>query len=559
MAAEQFNWDDHPIASKEVKPEEFDWNQHPIAGATQEAPKSSALGAAGIGAQNSLLFGLRPVVGGIAGSIGSGIGTYLGARNRGEDVGSSIGQAFDEAKSSYEPSRKEAYEEQENASSEHPVAYGAGSLGGAIATAPLIPAKGLKGAAALGAGMGAAESVSSGKTDASDVVKSGLIGAGTGLVLHKGMEKLGGSVTKGLKNSADSAQEFADAMAMKTSGGMLKDFRLENDKVSKGVDSLGKFALDNGIVQAGDKVQDVAEKSTAFRKKAGDALSSIYSKANKAIEDNAASLAKDVTPGETKLLTSGGMSVPEKLTEKGFNPSVDKPEILKRVKESLGNKEGKAAAVSKVEAYLDQLVEDHGDNLLDPKTANDIKSSIDQSINYARNPLNPDPVKEQAFKELRTYVNEKILDHIDDIGKKIGDPELASKLKEANKNYGFSKSLERMSGDRVARNEANRMFGLTDTIAGGAGMAAGAATHGTPGALVGLGAGLVNKLGRTYGPGIIASGANKAAPILEKTAVPLGNAIENNPGLLRAVRKGLIQNGTKSSQGLTNYFGGDQK
>jgi hypothetical protein len=109
-----------------------------------------------------------------------------------------------------------------------------------------------------------------------------------------------------------------------------------------------------------------------------------------------------------------------------------------------------------------------------------------------------------------------------------------------------------MAKDRVSREEANRAFGLTDTIAGGAGSAAGAMMgHDNKersefGGLGFLGGMVANKLGRKYGPGIQASMASKAVPALQYTARPIGKAGEAlyNPGVAAraATETGLLNN-----------------
>lgn len=117
-------------------------------------------------------------------------------------------------------------------------------------------------------------------------------------------------------------------------------------------------------------------------------------------------------------------------------------------------------------------------NPMSPRGANDIKSALDEAINYSRNPLTKEPAAETAYSAARTKINQKNLDAIES----LGGGELADQLRGANKEYGLSKQVSQLAQDRVNRNDANRMFGLTDMIAGGAALGYGAKTDDWEGA-----------------------------------------------------------------------------
>jgi hypothetical protein len=453
-------------------------------------------------------------------------------------------------------------------SERNPEAATIGKIGGTISGGFMAPeAPVLKGAglmksigrgAIIGTGYGAAQnpgdvpgelSPLQAEERAKNAGKGALIGAGMGAassVAQKGISAL--------RNSADAAQEVANTQAVRASGGMLKDFRKMNARNQ--VDDIGQFALDNKIVEAGDSVHDVAEKANDFRKQSGDNLSKIYSEAQSAAEQNKAANAMEVNPNAPKQIGTAQVDA----NVRGFNPSRDSDEILKSVQDEMGDSPKAASALNEAKAYMEQLKSKYGDNILDPKVANNIKTELDKEINYNRNPLTKDPAKEQAYSQMRDYINKAVQNHVDDLGNATGNPELANQLKQANKDYGYARQLQNMAQDRVSRETANRMFGLTDTIAAGAGGIAGLAEgaamgHPIEGGIVGLGAGLVNKAARTYGPSVLAGAANAAAPILEKTAVPLGNALSKIPaqGLEKAAIQGATNN-YKSSGGYQKWY-----
>jgi hypothetical protein len=349
------------------------------------------------------------------------------------------------------------------------------------------------------------EEQTSGLDHALETAGEGAMGA-TGEMGGQIAGKLIGKAGQALANSGKSLKAVANKQAFRAAGPMLKDVRAMG--AAGKIDEIGQFALDNGIVKAGDNVESVAQKANEFRKMTGERLSNIY---DKAIE---------------------GLPAAEAESARGFNPARDKSEILSTLKKELGDSPSKGQILKNAENYLDQLIEDYGSKTLDPRKANNIKSALDKEINYSRNPLSPDPVKEQAYSFLREHINDSVLAHIKDIGEASGNPELAQALIKENKNYGLARNLQKIAEDRASRETANRMLGLTDTISGvgglGLGHAAGAAMgHGNVGAAIGAAGGAVgNKLARTYGPGVMAGAANAASKTLApKILEPVGRGI----------------------------------
>lgn len=383
---------------------------------------------------------------------------------------------------------------------------GAGAQALAVPMPSALEAGGIASGIAKGAGVGAAYGALSNPGDEKGIIdplqtsarisnaeKGALIGGVAGGVTQ--------GVAKGIKAVASAPQGLesaANAQAIKASGAMLKDFRaLEgNDRTQ----ALGSFALDKGIVQAGDTVQDVAQKAEAVRQDAGTRLDKIYGDAQTQIDKQGGSIS-------------------------GFNPTQDKSTILSQVKDSLGNAVGKKAALNQVSDYLDQLIEDHGDQILSPKTANDIEGEVSQKIKWARNPQNPEPTTESAFKELRSVISDKVDNQIQALGEQSGNPQIADQLAAANRDYGFSKQLGDMANDKINRILTNNRWTLTDRIAGGAGGVAGGMVGGMygndwrsegAGTLIGgLGGALANHLGGQYGNAALAAGLNAASRVAE--------------------------------------------
>jgi hypothetical protein len=165
-------------------------------------------------------------------------------------------------------------------------------------------------------------------------------------------------------------------------------------------------------------------------------------------------------------------------------------------------------------------------NPMDLRKTNDIKGHIDDTIRYSRNPLAPEPATETAFRAARRKLSGIVDEGMDAVG---GDP-LLKELKAANKDYGQAAQLNDIAVDRVNRERAHKMFGLTDTIAGGAGIAYGATTDDWTGAL-GVVAG--KKLVEKYGTAMLASTANKVSKMLLQ-GQPMQKLAQTNPAAFRA-------------------------
>jgi hypothetical protein len=157
-------------------------------------------------------------------------------------------------------------------------------------------------------------------------------------------------------------------------------------------------------------------------------------------------------------------------------------------------------------------------NPMSPRETNDIKSSLDAAINYTRNPLAKEPAAEIAYSAARNKINEKNLQFLDSLGTE-GD-----QLRVANQEYGMSKQLGNYAKDRLKREDSHKMFGLTDTIAGGAAATYGAVTGDWENAVKGM---LAKKVVEKYGTSALAVGSDALA----KRAEAIMRFIDSSPAL----------------------------
>lgn len=420
----------------------------------------------------------------------------------------------------------------ENQESQNPksalVGKGAG-IAASMAT-PMPFAKigtGIIGGVAKGAAIGGGYGAFSNPGDTEGVVSPNLQGKERLANAERGMLTgglIGGgsaAASKGigmLANASKGAKKLANDQALSAMGSTVGDMRAL-DHTGK-LDNIGTYALEKGIIEAGDSVKEIAQKSEQHLKNSGQVLGHLYDKA--------------VLASEAKPDASA----------RGFNPVKDKQSILNTIKSRLGNSTDKAQAIKNVENYLDQLKLDHGDKILDPFEANDIKSKIDQKIKWEAGPATSEKATQQAFRELRAHVANAVDNHIEDLGKAVGDESLTKTLREANKDYSYAKTINDISRDRLFRNQSNQALGLKDAIVGAGGSAAAAALSHDPLTSIAVGAASAgaNKAMRTYGSSSLASGANMASTPL-KAVEPIGKAAD---AIFRpnVISRGLIQNKT---------------
>lgn len=382
----------------------------------------------------------------------------------------------------YVEARDSYNKRQESLAKENPKSFMTGQVAGTIASA--IPAAGAGAAAGTGRAAMAARGLQAAKAgtiygatqntqetegqlgglDIPQRIENAGTGMATGILASYGGEALGAGARYGgqklsqAKNAVgEKLKDLAETQAFKATGAMLKDFR--NSDAKGEINEIGRYLLDKGILKVGDSVDDIAAKTLQYKKEAGQLLDKVYSDADSAIKNS--------------------------IREKSFDPIRDKERILKAAKEELGDTVGATGAIEKLSNYIDDVAKNNIDDAMasadtlpinnptmSPRRTNDIKGAVDEQINYARNPLSKEPASEKAFTGARRELNKIVSESIDE----LGGEQATKALKDANKQYGLAAKTNRISQDRVNREAANKMFGLTDTIVGGASAGYGAVT-----------------------------------------------------------------------------------
>lgn len=434
--------------------------------------------------------------------------------------------SWDIVKEAYEKGRNHERETLKQDSIDNPSVSNLSEFAGGIASPLNGLTKGMglaKAGAVYGgvAGAGSSESEDM-KGVLEDAAFGTAIGGAGGKVLGKIGEKVAPVLSKATNAVGQRLETLADSAGFKASGAMLKDFRVANDRGK--VNELGRFMHDNKMVSLGDTVDDVAAKAATKVSESGAKLDRIYTEAKEKFGKAA-----------------------EKV---GFNPIRDRREIIDAAKKELGNAEGAGGAVKRLETYLDEVAERHFEKIadvgpvrasdfdvaMDPRATNDIKSAMDKAINYSRNPLSKEPAAEAAFSGARTALSKKVDEGLESLG---GD-KLLGELKAANKDYGQAKTISNIAGDRINRESANQMFSLTDKIAGGAGLTAGAMLAGPAGIPLAIATAVGSRLVRKYGSSTIAVAAERASKLLMRSP-EMASMSAKNPKAFQAAVMSLVE------------------
>ena len=100
-------------------------------------------------------------------------------------------------------------------------------------------------------------------------------------------------------------------------------------------------------------------------------------------------------------------------------------------------------------------------NPMGPRQMNDYKGSMDDVLNYNRNPDGKvDPALEKAFYSGRKTMSGKIDNSIEE----LGGQEMKGELKSANKAYQIESKIKKYSTDQVNRDDVNKPLSLTNAI-----------------------------------------------------------------------------------------------
>lgn len=450
---------------------------------------------------------------------------------------------------SYTDLRDENTARIEQESKANPKSYLGGEIGGAlttgIAASGVMPAaSGVFGRLAQGAAagglMGAAQNPGDTKGQLSGAqIPQRLENAKSGAEFGAAAQGLGEAASK-LGSMGNGLLSFSKERAVAALGADKPAIKrlLAQDPTGlegKSVQDLGDFALKNKLVQMGDTIDSVAEKTASLKNNLGNKIGSIYDRAAQKLDD-------------PKFYAGLNDSQKGLVDQAKFVPTDMAKEFVDKLTTGLKGTATKKQAINATGDVLENLTE-LGSAPVSIKDIQKFKASLDDLIFESNKSPATLPEKKQGLYQLRDFLKDKIQNAVTAVDK-IGGSENISGLKQANQDYGKASVALKMAKNRMSGEGGNNILSLTDKMAGIGGAVIGGEEgyrHGgiggaMEGAALGAGAGLISKAGRTYGRPIMAKSAQMAGNIANGISkytpgsglLPKANQIPAGAGLIGA-------------------------
>lgn len=281
----------------------------------------------------------------------------------------------------------------------------------------------------------------------------------------------------------DKARKTAVFRSLKSAGAMLKDLRALDHRGR--LEQTGQTLLDEGVVTPLATLEQIQKRSADAMQKHGE----IIGKVEEALDGKFDLMAKSSFREKLVQPQRIASQIDELITRYADDPAL-------------------ADFAKGLQTFRDRF-RAMGDGPIKFSKAQEIKRNFDQILNWDKEQT----VGKELVKQVRGIVNGEIDGAIEAVGRQTGQPWYDG-WKDAKQVYGAMKEVNEMAADRAFRNEANRFISPSDYGMGATGaLITSVATGGAaiPAIATGAATAGVNKLARTYGSSIAATGANKVA------------------------------------------------
>ncbi len=431
---------------------------------------------------SGVMHGLQGATGGFMDELqgaGEVAGRALGVEGAGgpmKDMGLAPGGPtldWETLRDAYKKARDHERKMLKEQSDEHPIASGAGELGGMIVSPLNKIGAGVslaKGGAALGGinALGSSEA-----SDLKGMAKDTSLGVGLGAGLGKVADKASPYLEKGIEKVGSGARSLADSFAARALGaerGTIKSLGIDKVKAA------GRQALDEGMLSPLTNVDDLVAKNKALQSKGGDMMGEAY----KAIDD----------AGVSTFHPHDAAEAVEKELAPTWRTAINKGET------------------NQFDNTLESILA-RGNGDIPLKEAQLLKEELGSAANWKNN-LNV-TAKEQMARDAYKIVSQQIDDAAGIGAKAIGSEGLSNTLAQGKDIYSKAKTGEKLLQNKQAREQGNSFVGLTDAVTGAGALGYGGATDDWKGA-AGIMAG--KKILGKYGAQNAALGLNKVSKML---------------------------------------------
>lgn len=381
----------------------------------------------------------------------------------------------------YKQHRDESRANYDAAAQANPMTSFAGNLIGGVApgvlTSGLAPAiTTVKGAAALGAGVGAVGGLgASNSEDLSGMAKDTALGAGLGGVTGGALQGIANKLSPGALNT------FANEKIIKATGAPKQQVKnlIKNDKL----DEVGESLFRNKVAPLFASPDEILENSEALKNKAGGQIGDIL-----------------------KTLDQGYATASPEVQSQYFDPTKVANTIKTQLLDPIAGEPVLSADETMVKKILD-TVGIRGNNPVSFEQANKLKDVLKQAAYNGKGEV----INDQAN---RAYgiVNKALEDSAQNVAESSAagtGADTLARYKQAKQDYNAGIQGSKASLDKTAALMTNRSAGPTDYAAAGIG------TLATGNPITGVAAGIANKATKAYGNTVMAHGAKTASEALE--------------------------------------------
>lgn len=400
---------------------------------------------------------------------------------------------WDSLKKAYSEGRDKERASLKKDSEDNPGVSAASNFAGMV----ISPANKLNPAAA-GAAMGVGYSDSD---SVSGVAKDAALGTALGYGAGKVADRLSPVVERAAQKISSGSKELANKFAARAIGaerGTIK--KLGNERVLSAAEQM----LNQGAISAGASTDDLISRNEALKKRGGEMMNQVYS----AIDNKGAST---------------------------FNPMDVAVEVEKKIgdfwRSPLNNAETK-----QFENTLESILQ-RGDKPIPLKEAQVLKEEIRKAANFGKAAHLDVTPKEQMARDAYAVINNHIDQAVEKASGVVSDAGLGDVLSKGKEIYGKSKTAEKLLSNKQAREQGNKLIGLTDAIAGAGAVGYGGTTGDwkTAGGVV-----LAKKGLERFGAQNAALAFNKIAKVLATTP-EMANLAKANPQAFNAIVQKLEQ------------------
>lgn len=402
----------------------------------------------------------------------------------------------------YEIARNESRENFKKAQEANPGTYMAGEIGGGVATA-FVPgvaaAKGAKLAnvAARAAGFGGAAGAGYSEADnVGGVLKDAATGAVLGGALAGAAPLVGKVAARAGVGAKNSAERLA-ARAVGAERGTLKKLS------QKEIQELGRQAIDEKIITPLASTDDMIARNEAIKTGSMNTRRAAYEKIDKAAKSTFNPL-EVATELETKVLDGKNIK------------HLDTQELIKKLNPEIDN------------------ILSRGDGNITMKEAQELVQNLGKRAKF-------DTSRSTEANELAKTVYHTVRDAINKAAEKGGDAiNLGDVVKTSNKRFATAKNTEKLLANKSAREQGNKLMGITDYSIVGAGLPSAVATGGASAAAT-AGAVGVKKTFERFG-------SQNAALAMDKTSKALmqspkaAASVSRSPVVLDQIGTRPVQN-----------------